>query len=49
MSIAADNDVVVDGNAEWARRIHDLLGHINIGTRWCWVAGRMIVHQDKRC
>jgi hypothetical protein len=33
------------GNAERARHGADRLRHLNIGARWCGVAGGVIVHE----
>ena len=30
MAIAADDDVIMHGNAERPGRIHDLLGHVDV-------------------
>src|SRR6185437_12896760 len=46
MAMLADNDVVMHGNAERLGDIDDRLGHLDVGLRGRWIAGRMVVHQD---
>jgi hypothetical protein len=43
--LLADDDVVMDGNAQWLCHVDDRLRHRNVGARRRWIAGRMIVHQ----
>jgi hypothetical protein len=43
VSLLADDDVVVHGNAERLRHRYDLLGHLDIGVRRRRIAGRVIV------
>ena len=45
MSVFADDDVVVHGNAERGRDIDDRLGHLDIGLRRRRVAGGMVVQE----
>ena len=45
MALLADDDVVMDGNPERARNLDDRPGHVDIGARWCRVAGGMVVQQ----
>lgn len=45
MAPAADDQVVVDENAEGFRRIRDLPGHVDVGARGRRVAGGVVVHQ----
>ena len=42
--VLADDDVVVDGNAERGGDLDDRLGHMDIGLRRCRIATRMVVH-----
>jgi hypothetical protein len=46
MSIFADNEVVMHGDAERIRDCDDLLGHFDIGVRRRRIAGRMIVQDS---
>ena len=48
MALAADDDVVVDGDAERPRRIDDLLRHVDVGARRRRIAGGVVVHEDDR-
>ena len=48
MSVLADDDVVVHGDAERACDVDDRLGHLNVGIRRGWIAGGVVVHQDQR-
>ena len=47
MTGLADDDVVVNGDAQRLRRCDDRLGHVDIGARRCRVAGWMVVDQDQ--
>jgi hypothetical protein len=40
--------VVVHGDAERAGDVDDRLGHLDVGLRRRWIAGRVVVHQDDR-
>jgi hypothetical protein len=46
MSLLADDDVVVHGNAERLRHVDDLLGHLDISARRRRVAGGVVVQKD---
>ncbi len=46
MAVAADDDVIVDGDAEWLRGIDDLLGDVDVGARGCRVTRGMVVDQS---
>ena len=46
MAILADDDVIVHGNAQRFGGFDDQFGHLDIGTRRCWVAGRVIMDED---
>src|SRR3954468_11801804 len=48
MAVFADDDVVVDGDAERAGDVDDRLGHLDIGLRGCRIAARVVVDQDQR-
>ena len=39
MTVLADDDVLVDGNAERGGDLDDRLGHMDIGLRWRRIAG----------
>ena len=43
MSVPADDDVVVHGNAERGRDIDDRLGHLDVGLRRRRIAGGVVV------
>jgi hypothetical protein len=43
MAVFADDDVIVHGNAKWARHIDNLLRHLDVGLRWRRIARGMIV------
>ncbi len=45
MAVPADNDMIMDGDAEWAGRVDDQLGHLDIGARRRRIARRVIVHE----
>ena len=45
MSVLADDDVVVHGDAERGGDVDDGLGHLDIGLRGRRIAGGMVVHQ----
>lgn len=44
MPVLADDDVVVDGDAERGGDLDDRLGHLDIGLRGRGIAGGMVVH-----
>ena len=44
MPVLADDDVVVDGNAERGGDLDDRLSHMDIGLRWRRIAGGVVVH-----
>ena len=46
MAIPADDHMVVDGDAKQVANFGDLLGHVDVGPRWCGVAGRVVVHEN---
>ena len=46
MPVLADDDVVMDGDAERLGGIDDRLGHLDIGARRGRVAARMVMDQD---
>src|SRR5205085_8429108 len=48
VALAADDDVIVERNAERAGGLDDLFGHFDVGARRARVAGRMVVYQDHR-
>jgi hypothetical protein len=43
MSVLADDDVVVHGNAKRSCDVDDRFGHLDIGLRRRGIAGRVIV------
>ena len=48
VAVAADDDVVVQGNAERPGGIDDLFRHIDVGARRRRIAGRVIVNKNNR-
>ena len=46
MSVPADDDVVVHGNAERGGDLDDRFGHVDIGLRERRIAGGMVVHHQ---
>lgn len=48
MSVAADNDVVMHGDAERLGDVDNLARYIDVGARRSRIAGRMIVQQPWR-
>lgn len=48
MACFADDDVIVDGDAERLCRVDDQFRHVDIGTRRCRIARRMIVDQPSK-
>ncbi len=48
VSVLADDDVVVDGNAERGGDLDDRLRHVDVGLRRRRIGGGVVVHQDQR-
>lgn len=48
MAFLADDDVIMNRDAERLRGFDDCLRHVDIGARWRRVSGRMIVDQPRR-
>ena len=48
MAVLADDDVVMDGDAERSRDIDDRLRHRNVGARGRRIAGGVVVQQARR-
>src|SRR6202011_1086235 len=48
VSAAADDQVIVYRDVENGRCLRNVLGGLDICRRRSWIAGRMIVHEDKR-
>lgn len=46
VAISANDDVIMDCNAQWRARIDDFAGHVDISTRWRRVTGWVIVHEN---
>ena len=46
MAFLADDDVVVDGNAERLGDLDNGLRHLNVGTRRSRIARQMVVHES---
>ena len=46
MAVLADDDVVVDGNAERGGDVDDRFRHLDVGLRRRRIAGGVVVHQD---
>ena len=49
MALFADDDVVVNDDAERFAGGHDRLGHLDIGARRGRITGRVIVYQHNGC
>ena len=50
MPLLADDDVIVNGNAERLGNVGNRLGHLNVRGRRCRIAGGVIVHHPNgRC
>src|SRR3984893_15571027 len=49
ISAVADDQVIMYRNVENGRRLRNVLGGLDICRRRSWIAGRVIVHEDKRC
>ena len=49
MTVLADDDVVVDRDAEGLCGVDNHLGHVDIGPRRRGIAGGMIVDEDQGC
>ena len=47
MATAADDQVIMNGNAEWSGGPDDVLSDRNIRSGRCWIAGRVIMHQNE--
>jgi hypothetical protein len=45
VAVFADDDVVVDGDAERTGDVDDRLGHLDIGLRGCRIAARVVVDE----
>ena len=48
MAVAADDQVVVDGDAELLADLDDRLRHLDVGARRRRVAGGVVVDEDDR-
>ena len=48
MTISSNDDVVVQTDTKRAGGISDLLGHVDVGARRCWITRRVIVNEDDR-
>jgi len=46
VSLPADDNVIVHGDAEWTRYGNDFLGHLDVGVRRRRVAGGVIVQHS---
>ena len=49
VALAADDQMIVNHDAERLAEADDLHGHRDVGGGRARVAGRMVVHQDQRC
>jgi hypothetical protein len=48
VALPADDDVVVDGDAEGLGDIDHRLGHLDVGARRGRVAGGVVMNEDQR-
>jgi len=46
MTVLADDDVIVNGDAERLCRFDDHFGHVDIGTGGCRIAGGVVVDDN---
>ena len=46
VTIARNDDVVVDGYIEGFGGADDLLCHVDVGLGWFWIAAGVVVHED---
>lgn len=44
MAVLSDNDMIMHRDVECFGSVDELLGHIDVGARWCRITGRMVVH-----
>lgn len=44
MAVLPDNDMIMHRDVECFGSVDELLGHIDVGARWCGITGRMVVH-----
>jgi len=50
VAISANDDVIMDGNAQWRARIDNFAGHVDISTRRRGVTGWVVMQEnDRRC
>lgn len=43
MAVLPDNDMIMHRDVECFGSVDELLGHIDVGARWRWITGRMVV------
>ena len=46
MAVLPDNDMIMHRDVECFGSVDELLGHIDVGARWRWITGRMVVDQN---
>ena len=46
MAVLSDNDMIMHRDVECFGSVDELLGHIDVGARWCGITGRMVVDQN---
>lgn len=44
MAVLPDNDMIMHRDVECFGSVDELLGHIDVGARWRWITGRMVVN-----
>lgn len=44
MAVLSDNDMIMHRDVECFGSVDELLGHVDVGARWCRITGRMVVH-----
>ncbi len=47
VAATAYDDVVVDGDVEGLGGADDLVGHVDVGLGWFWIAAGVVVHEDE--
>lgn len=43
MAVLSDDDMIMHRDVECFGSVDELLGHIDVGARWCGITGRMVV------
>lgn len=46
MAVLSDNDMIMHRDVECFGSVDELLGHVDVGARWCRITGRMVVEES---